>query len=117
MAQPLKQGENLKKQVLIVALMLCQAEYPAWALRCGPGLVDIGDYSIQVLRKCGDPVERNHRVEYRLVLLRSFGLDIEQVVPMEVEEWTYNFGPTRFMERLRFENGRLVESRPLGYGF
>jgi hypothetical protein len=36
-------------------------------------------------------------------------------IPVEV--WTYNFGPDRFMQRIRFENGVIVRIESLGYGF
>jgi hypothetical protein len=49
--------------------------------------------------------------------LKGRGLEQEQVVPVNVEEWLYNFGPQYFMQLLRFENGRLVEIRNLGYGY
>ena len=39
---------------------------------------------------------------------------IEEVV---VEEWTYNLGPYQFMRLVRIENGRVVEVKPLGYGY
>ena len=38
-------------------------------------------------------------------------------VPVEVEEWVYNFGPTRFMRILSFENGILRSVRYGGYGY
>jgi len=34
-----------------------------------------------------------------------------------VEMWTYNFGPDRLMQRIRFENGVVVRIESLGYGF
>jgi hypothetical protein len=106
----------MKTILKLVGLLVCLAAVPAWALRCGSDLVTLGDYQIQVLQKCGEPVLKAHRVEYRAVRLRNPGIDLETYIPVEIEEWTYNFGPTRFMELLRFENGRLIESRPLGYG-
>lgn len=33
------------------------------------------------------------------------------------EIWTYNFGPDRLLEQLRFRNGRLVDISSDGYGF
>lgn len=36
-------------------------------------------------------------------------------IPVEV--WTYNFGPSRLMQRIRFENGVVVRIESLGYGF
>ena len=33
-----------------------------------------------------------------------------------VELWTYNFGPNRLMQRIRFENGVVVRIELVGYG-
>lgn len=33
------------------------------------------------------------------------------------EEWTYNFGPSRFLYILTFKNGRLVKIDDDGYGY
>ena len=39
---------------------------------------------------------------------------VEEVV---IEEWTYNFGPTKFIRYLQFEDGRLVNITTGDYGF
>ena len=36
---------------------------------------------------------------------------------MNVEEWTYNWGPTRFMSYLQFRNGVLERIHSGGYGY
>lgn len=36
---------------------------------------------------------------------------------VQVEVWTYNFGPRRFMKRLTFEDGRLCNIETLGRGY
>ena len=94
---------------------------PAWALRCGNRIVVEGDYKFQVLRRCGEPDYKESRVEYRSTRLRGSsvlqpGIDVNQMVPILVEEWTYDFGPNRFVEVLYFEAGRVVGIRSLGYG-
>jgi hypothetical protein len=38
-------------------------------------------------------------------------------VPVDVEEWVYNFGRLRFMYILRFENGILRSISQGGYGY
>ncbi len=38
-------------------------------------------------------------------------------IEMPVELWTYNFGPNKFMRRIRFEDGLVVEIETLGYGY
>ena len=34
----------------------------------------------------------------------------------EIETWTYDFGPNQLMERIRIENGIVVQIDSLGYG-
>jgi len=106
----------MRKNLFIFGLLLCLSAPPAWALRCGTQLVQIGDYKLEVLRKCGEPMLTDSRVEYRAVRLRNPGLDLERYVPVTIDEWAYNFGPNRFMQLLRFENGRLVGIESLSYG-
>jgi hypothetical protein len=36
---------------------------------------------------------------------------------VQVEIWTYNFGPNKLLQRIRFENGIVVKIDSLGYGF
>jgi hypothetical protein len=40
----------------------------------------------------------------------------EQAVEAVVETWTYNFGPNKLMQRLRFVDGVLEDIESLGYG-
>jgi uncharacterized protein YvpB len=39
------------------------------------------------------------------------------LVEVPVEIWIYNLGPSKLMQRLRFEDGELIEIESLGYGF
>lgn len=105
--------------VLILCLTLQSPS--AWAFYCGNLLVDEGDYKLQVLEKCGQPNYQESRVEYRSIALRGSGinqpgLDIVQQVQVNIDEWTYDFGPHDFMQKLYFENGRLLNIQSLGYG-
>lgn len=34
-----------------------------------------------------------------------------------VEEWTYNFGPDKFIRIFTFRNGKLVDIRTGGHGY
>lgn len=106
----------MKKSALLFGLLLWLSAPPAWALRCGSQLVTLGDYKLQVLSKCGEPMFVDSRIEFRVVRLYGSGLEFERYVPVTIEEWTYNFGPNRFVRLLRFENGRLVSVESLGYG-
>lgn len=108
---------------LKILLLLALAAPPpaAWAFYCGNRLVKEGDFKAQVLQKCGEPDFHETRVEYRSTVLRGSGLnqpglDLIRQEPVTIDEWTYDFGPRRFMQALYFENGRLLFIRDLSYG-
>ncbi|WP_232056649.1 MULTISPECIES: DUF2845 domain-containing protein [Methylomonas] len=90
----------------------------AHAFRCGHELVRIGDHKLDVLDKCGEPATVDRRSGIRGSRLRHpYGaLQLEQFEEVEIEEWIYNFGPRRFREYLRFENGILKDIEQLDYG-
>jgi len=99
----------------------------AYALRCGGRIVSVGDTPIQVIDKCGQPEhvetrqETRHTKDYRFYKnYRSKGWQKPPLMATEtiqIEEWTYNFGPTRFMRHLIFISGRLerIEVGDKGY--
>ncbi len=104
----------------LCGLMLGLASAQAGAgLRCGTALITEGDLKIEVLKKCGAPVDKERRTFYRTLRERHAPPALEQglVAAVEVEEWIYNFGPHRLMHRLRFEHGRLVDIETLDHGF
>ncbi len=110
---------ELRKLVLL--LLLAAAHEPVVGFYCGHALVLEGDYKLQVLEKCGYPDFQENRIEYRSTVIRGSeigqsGFDIIREVPVTIEEWTYDFGPHRFMQWLYFENGRLLLIKNLGYG-
>ena len=104
--------------VMVVALLCLRAEL-AEALHCGKRLVLVGASRAEVLAKCGEPVTREHWVEYRSVAQPfAFAPPLEEEVyfPVWIEEWEYNFGAQRFRQKVRFEDGRLRAIDALGYG-
>lgn len=115
-----------------VCALLLLAAGPAFAFRCGAKIVAEGDHYSKVLKICGEPIGVQERVIYRAGRTRpriltdeSNGLPVDRevltydrsYVEVQVEEWTYNFGPRRLMQLVRFENGFVVEIDELGYGF
>ena len=64
---------------------------PSWArsIRCGTQLVRVGDPTIQLLQRCGEPDLKE--------LLNTDGLI--------VEKWTYNCGSLRFMRIITLKGG------------
>lgn len=107
---------NMRLRAAAFGLMLLLGALPAHAMRCGNLLVMEGDHMFAVLQKCGPPQYRDERVEYRGIRLKGTGLEQDQFEAVKVEEWLYNFGPHLFMQQLRFENGRLIQIKSLGYG-
>ncbi|NOT10756.1 MAG: DUF2845 domain-containing protein [Methylococcaceae bacterium] len=101
----------------ILILSFCLSNV-ALAMRCGRDLVELGYSKVDVLRRCGDP----ESVETRSKLVGSTfhfphrTIDIQEFNEIQVEEWIYNFGPSRLRQYLRFENGELKEIKTLGRG-
>lgn len=86
-------------------------------LRCRGRLVSIGDTVSDVLDKCGDPGEVTKREKnHNSYVSQIFDYEQERYLapklikgPILVEHWTYDFGPTRFIRYLHFENGKLIK--------
>ena len=122
-----------RKYLIALAVLIVSTE-PAFALRCGTKLVDIGDHLTKVERMCGKPVSIQFSTAYRSGIPRHTGrrsgrsspgyssdqellIHDRSVVEVQLEEWTYNLGPTRFMRAIRFEDGIVVKIESIGYGY
>jgi len=122
--------------IFVTMLNLTASNAAAASLRCGSRLITAGDYRDRVLSECGDPDHVQVWEEERVYGFRRhpryYGVhdDYEYVHPdagynqpyrvrklVIVEEWTYNHGPTRFLDHLRLENGivRNIVSGDYGY--
>jgi hypothetical protein len=88
-----------------------------FAFRCGNELVARGDRKLEVLKKCGEPASVDEWEEIRRLSAIRPGLPTGGLEQVRVEVWTYNFGPQRFLQIYRFENGVVVEMQFGGYGF
>ena len=107
--------------VVAIALVLTQS-MSAWALRCHGRIVSPGDTRYDVASKCGEPTAIEERNEAYFggyaPGLTPFGIvAFPAVESILIEEWIYNFGPTRLMYYLIFENGRLKRIETGGYGY
>jgi hypothetical protein len=106
------------KYLLIGICMLIIAE-PALALRCGSKLVNTGDHKSKILKYCGEPTS----VDVRTIVRGYVSIPdrhyrrIPGYGEVLVEEWTYNFGPRRFMRTIKFEDGLVVSVKQLGSGY
>lgn len=103
---------------LVVTLVLgVAAADNVHAYRCGSQLVEKGDRKIEVLQKCGEPSWVDEWEEVRRLPMSRYYLSRGGLEQVRVEEWTYNFGPQRFLQIYRFENGRVSRMEFGGYGF
>ncbi len=98
---------------------------PAWAFRCNSYVIDSGLHKAEVMKKCGAPTSQDTRIERRILRVRNGqggphgagnSVEVEREIQITVDEWIYNFGPSQFMQLVTFENGRVVETKDLGYG-
>lgn len=78
---------------------------------CGQRIVKVGDPVWEVARRCPDPFWEETYDRPAAIDRHGRALGLERV-----EVWTLNFGPSQFMRRLEFVNGRLARVRKLGYG-
>jgi hypothetical protein len=108
-----------KCEVTLVAILMLVLGVTgdSFAFRCGSGLVEKGDRKIEVLKKCGEPVSVDEWEAIRRTPASRFGLRTSGLEKVRVEEWTYNFGPQKFLQIYQFENGEVVEMKFGDYGF
>ncbi len=94
---------------LVCAVVL---SVPTWAAAqsvvCAGKIINEGISQVEVSAKCGTPAQVDHRTRY---LGAAIG-DVSQPSyiagaseDVQVEVWTYNFGPNRLMQRIWFEDG------------
>ena len=85
----------------LTGLVLLMA-VPSWArsIRCGNQLVRVGDPTIQLLQRCGEPDLKE--------LLNTDGLI--------VQKWTYNCGSLRFMRIITLKGGVVYRIELADYG-
>ena len=107
---------------LLMTLALLLLSFPtlshAASLRCGSNLVSDGARKADVLAKCGEPLSKDTRTESTEVKTRdSDGTSVKTTTQKNIEEWTYNFGPNRFMQVVKFENGVLTDVTSTSYGY
>jgi hypothetical protein len=79
----------------------------AESIRCGSRIISRGSSSAELASFCGEPAQISKNSSYA-------GDSVGQI---EVEIWTYNFGPNQLMERVRIENGIVVQIDSMGYGY
>ena len=122
-----------KNSIMAIILWYCVAGViPAFgsALKCGVRLITEGDTKSKVLAECGEPQNIEMWEEERVFRYDPWSAykdnphdDGDYQSPryareyVLVEEWTYNHGPHRFMDHVRFENGRVKDIISGDYGY
>ena len=104
------------KRSLTIIVSLCflfALPLTAYPFYCGNELVSEGDTSAEVFMKCGEPFWQDKHIEETLDIVHD---GTTRTVYTVVETWLYNFGPSKWMYHLRFENGVLVDIETKGYG-
>jgi hypothetical protein len=101
----------------------------AQAMRCGSRLISEGDPREKLANECGPPTtvetweeERYYHYDapppsYQYREFERYGSAYRVKVIIRVELWTYNYGPSRFMDYVRVENGRVVKIYSGSYGY
>jgi hypothetical protein len=106
----------LKLSIVVAILLMHTAVSADRTLKCGTRLVSIGDTTAEVLEKCGEPDQVERREEGQDTWISQY-FDYEEERfkaprlvkgPIQVEIWTYDFGATRLIRYLLFENDELI---------
>jgi hypothetical protein len=83
--------------IFVLAMSDCSS---ARTIRCGTEIVSVGDPTIELLQKCGEPDLKE--------LIKTNGFIIEK--------WTYNCGSARFMRILTLKGGIVQRIEVADYG-
>jgi hypothetical protein len=117
--------------LLITALTLAMPPSLSAGVRCSGEVVAEGDTTYEARQHCGDPDHidaweeerimrdfRRRRLDETDIHRRGRGYREPFLVKetIQVEIWTYDWGSSRLIHRLRFENGRLTDIETGGYG-
>ncbi len=112
---------------VLLATALLAGVGPAAAedsMRCGSKLVSQGDGKDKVRTLCGEPTSVDFQGVIRRAPRYQYGYGFNRyeysgpgVVEMPVEVWTYNFGTSKLLRKLRFVGAELEEIRTDGYGY
>lgn len=98
----------------LLLLLLPHAGASAATLDCTGGIISEGDPRADVLAKCGQPDSKESHDEE---LVERTGPGARQKTFITVEEWTYDFGPSRFTRIITLRNGKVSDIRSGNYGY
>ena len=92
-------GLTIMVSVAIFVLVMADRG-SARTIRCGTEIVSVGDPTIELLQKCGEPDLKE--------LIKTNGFIIEK--------WTYDCGSKRFMKILTLKGGKVHRVEVADYG-
>jgi hypothetical protein len=121
--------KTLIGSLALLALSTSTGDAYADSMRCGHRIVATGDSLHVVHSVCGEPTARQQRFETWTELKRvvvDCGTSktphrrcerVQRVArEVRIDEWTYDFGPRRFIQYLTFADGRLMSVEVGGRG-
>lgn len=97
---------NLKAAAVLLGTILFIFPSVSFAIRCGNGLVDIGDLKHEVLVACGEPKSKED-IGYIDKMI-----DGDRIRIMKIEEWIVETGGSYYS--LIFEGNMLASIEPAG---
>jgi Protein of unknown function (DUF2845) len=84
--------------ILATLLLTATAAQAETTMRCDNGILSVGDSKYDALTKCGEPAMKD-----------SFPQPVGTgSATVTIDEWMYDFGPTRFVYKVRIEGGKVV---------
>jgi Protein of unknown function (DUF2845) len=111
------------RQIVVVAvvlpvIVLVGIAGSALAQDCHGRLIVIGASPWEVIERCGEPTAIEDVIKY--IPQRAYDSTSQGpayiLVPVQQSIWTYNFGSTRLLYYLTFQEGKLIDIKTGGYG-
>ena len=99
--------------IILFLTVLFPSPVRAGSLSCDNGIVSVGDSAVDLIMKCGQPAWKDSHSEE--VVDRPDG-NFKRTTVVNVEEWTYNFGPQQFLRIVILRNGVISSIRAGQYG-
>ena len=113
---------QIKTLLACVSLLLPGFAAADDTMRCGSRLVSTGDGKDKVRTLCGEPTDiafvgTIERRGYTAEGSYDYSFFGPAWIEQPIEIWTYNFGSSKLLRKLRFVGDELVEVRTDGYGY
>jgi hypothetical protein len=87
-------------------------------MRCGSKVINAGDSQDKVLQYCGEPTEQRRTWIVRKPRFevggQEYSFNGEEEVPVDL--WTYDFGSSKLMRRVRMVAGKVESIETLEHG-